>query len=348
MKTIHIKNHRVGRGEPLYLIAEMACAHDGDKDKAFRLVDAAVKSGADAVQLQFFVTDELVTPDHPIHDVLRRIEFSQTVWEEIYRYARKFSLDVFVCAFDVPSAQRAIELGADGIKLNSSDLMNPSLLDLVAASGLPFTLGTGASEIDEIAQAVKRAESAGARDMVIMHGVQNFPTKVENAHIWKVRLLDDLFPYPVGYADHTDASLDLARHVDLIAVGAGATLLEKHVTLDRGEKGVDYQAALEPKELAKWVSHMRQSETARGSAGILPLSDSDREYRRFQKKSVVAAQDLEPGKVLTSKDVRFLRCAGDPGIPPMNMNALLGRTVYKTVAKYQKIDIADLKVERNK
>lgn len=342
-KTIHIGSRRIGRGEPLYLIAEMACAHDGDSSKALRLVESAVRSGADAVQLQFFVTDELVTPDHPVHDVLRRIEFSRPVWEDVYRFARTFPIDVFACVFDVPSAQLAIELGVDGIKLNSSDLMNPDLLELVAGSGIPFTLGTGASEMDEIARALQRAEAAGARDIVIMHGVQNFPTKLENAHIWKMRLLDEIFPYPVGYADHTDASLTLARCVDLVAVGCGATLLEKHITLDRNEKGVDYQAALEPDEIKTWVALMRDCETARGATRIQPLQESDHEYRRFQKKSIVAARQLDPGEILSRDDILFLRCQGDPGVPPLLADKLLGHPVQKTLHRYQKITLEDIR-----
>lgn len=342
MKTIQIKNRLVGRGEPLYLIAEMACAHDGDKDKAFRLVDCAARAGVDAVQLQFFVTEELVTPDHPAHEVLRRIEFSRNEWEDIYNHARKYPFDVFVCTFDMPSARLAVELGADGIKLNSSDLSNPELLEFVAASGMPFTLGTGASEMDEIAKALQRAEAAGAKNLVIMHGVQNFPTEIENAHIWKVRLLDELFPYPVGYADHTDAELKLARDVDLIALGAGATLLEKHITLDRAEKGVDYQAALEPDELTAWVAMIREGEKARGATAILPLSESDHAYRRFQKKSVVAARSLEVGEIITRQDLLFLRCAGDPGIPPAYVEKILGRKAVFDIKPYEKIQIESI------
>lgn len=342
MKSIRIKNRRIGRGEPLYLIAEMACAHDGEMEKALRLVDSAVRSGADAVQLQFFVTDELVTPDHPVHDVLRRIEFSPAVWTDIFRFARRFPIDIFACVFDVPSARLAIELGVDGIKLNSSDLMNPELLEIVAGSSIPFTLGTGASEIDEIALAVQRAEMAGAREMVIMHGVQNFPTALENAHIWKMRLLDEMLPYPVGYADHTDASSALARFVDLVAVGAGATLLEKHITLDRNEKGVDYQAALEPEEIKAWVAMIRDGEKARGATRILPLRKSDHEYRRFQKKSIVAARQLEPEEILSREDVLFLRCQGDPGIAPIQIETLLGRKVRNTILKYSKINYDDI------
>ncbi|HTL80348.1 MAG TPA: N-acetylneuraminate synthase family protein, partial [Bacteroidia bacterium] len=170
-QKITIRNKVIGTGYAPYIIAEMACAHDGDLEKAKRLIEAAVSAGADAVQLQFFVPDETVTPAHQVYDIIKRIAFSAEQWRSIFNHARNSGIHVFVCAYDVPSVELAIECGADAIKLNSADLSNPDVLKAVASSGRPFTLGTGASTLDEIANGITLASEFGAKEIILMHGV---------------------------------------------------------------------------------------------------------------------------------------------------------------------------------
>ena len=219
-ETIRIGEKLIGRDEPVYVIAEMACAHDGDIGKAKRLIDAAVSSKADAIQLQFFSRKDLMTPYHEAYDLLGKLEFSHQEWKEIYGYARRWDIHIFACTYDVPSAQLATQLGVDGIKLNSSDLSNPELLEIVARSKIPYTLGTGASTVEEIAQAIETSLQHGGDQIIIMHGVQNFPTEIESAQIHKVKILQSVFPFPVGYQDHTNASEPFSRVIDLLALGA--------------------------------------------------------------------------------------------------------------------------------
>ncbi|GAB7081851.1 N-acetylneuraminate synthase family protein [Megalodesulfovibrio paquesii] len=337
MHCIRLGSKEVGPQRPAYIIAEMACAHDGDPAKALRLVEAAATTGADAVQLQFFSRDHQVTPDHPAYATLQRIAFTREQWEPIVAAARATGLDVLACTFDVPSARLALEFRVDGIKLNSSDLSNPDLLDLVAASGTPFTLGTGASTVEEICAAVLAAERHAPLHMILMHGVQNFPTAIADAHIRRVGLLQRIFDYPVGYADHTDGSLPESPLMDLLALGAGACVLEKHYTLSRAEKGVDYQAALEPEEFARYVQLVRTAEAALGPARFKTLSESDRTYRQFQKKSIVAARNLAAGEVLTRDMVEFMRTSGEPGLPPTAWSALKGRRLTAPLARYAQV-----------
>ena len=242
---VKLRNKKIGSGNQIYIIAEMACAHDGDLEKAKQLVDAAVKGKADAIQLQFFSIKDISTPDHSGYEVGIRIEFSHKEWEKIYDYAFNFGIHVFACTFDLPSAELAIRLGVDGIKINSSDLSNPALLKLVAGSGIPFTLGTGASTIEEIAQAVETCLKHGVDQIIIMHGIQNFPTDIKDTNINKIKMLQSLFPFPVGYQDHTDASYPFSRIIDLLAIGAGASVIEKHITIDNSGNLEDTQKQLD-------------------------------------------------------------------------------------------------------
>lgn len=342
-KTIDIKGRTIGKGLPPYIIAEMACAHDGDLAKAKALVDAAVNGGADAVQLQFFDREALMTPQHKVYDLLGKIQLSPEAWREIYDYARQFPIDVLVCTFDLPSFELAEEFGADGIKLNSSDLSNQELMERVAGSTMPFTIGTGASTVEEIAKAVELTLASGNRNMVIMHGIQNFPTPSDDAHISKITLLNELFPFPIGYADHTDAEDPFSRTIDLLALGAGATVVEKHITLDRSEKGTDYQAALEPAEFADYVNLIRQGYLAMGKTHWPPLGEKDLNYREFQKKNIVAVRDMPEGTVLTREDIAFKRTGQITSLNPGDVKSILGTTLTRTVSVHQPLEWGDFK-----
>jgi sialic acid synthase SpsE len=340
-KIISIGNFKIGDGNRPFIIAEMACAHDGVKNKAIKLIDASVEAKADAVQLQFFVADETVTPFHPAYEVVKRIEFSESDWTDIFRYAKSKNILVFVCTYDVPSVKLAKKLNADGIKLNSADLSNPEVVIEVAKTKIPFTLGTGASTIDEITKGLNLAIENGAKDIILMHGVQNFPTQTQDLNISKVSFLKEHFPIPVGYHDHTDGDDEFTHAVDLIAIGLGANVIEKHITMDRKEKGIDYQAALEPEEFKKFVERIHRAFIAFGSSEVKPFTESELKYRKFQKKSVVAAIDLKAGEIISREKVNFIRNE-NPGLPPSDFSLINGKKLIRDVQKYHNIMTEDI------
>lgn len=325
----------------LYLIAEMACAHDGDIEKAKALIDSAANAGVDAIQLQVFSVNHQVIPNHQLHGLLCSLEFQEHSWQEIFAYAKKYDMAVFSFTYDIPSLQLALRLGIDGIKLSSADLSNPEMLEAAAKSGLLITLGTGASTLDEIGIALETIRNAGGEKIVLMHGVQNFPTALEDANLEHIKLLQRVFNLPVGYQDHTDASLEMSKVIDLVALGMGASILEKHITLDRSQKGTDYQAALEPQELKTWVQTMRSASIALGTDQIRPLTESDLTYRKFQKKSIVASTSILVGDVITRDKVAFLR-TGTPALPPNQLSSILRKKVRRNINAYESIMLDDL------
>jgi len=338
---IHIADYTVGDGNRPYIIAEMACAHDGKIKKAYQLVDMAVEANADAVQLQIFHTKEIVVPNHHLYPLLEEIEFSEEEWIELSTYAKKRNIHVMVCTYDVPSVELAVKMNADGIKLNSADLLNFDVLQAVSDSKLPFTLGTGASTVDEIATALSFLQQQDTKNVILMHGVQNFPTAIEDLNIERVKLLKALFQIPVGYHDHTDGDLDFSKCVDLIAIGLGANVIEKHITLDRSAKGTDYQAALEPVEFKAFVKTIHMAYTALGSMKPTVLSESDKKYRTFQKKSIVTIKELKAGDVLSRDKVMFLRNLSN-GISPNEFERMEGRIVSTTIPAYANVEWKDL------
>jgi N,N'-diacetyllegionaminate synthase len=335
-KNIVINGKVIGNGQRPYIIAEMACAHDGIKEKAKKLIDIAAYSGADAVQLQFFVPDETVTPQHPVYEILQKIAFTPDKWADIFNYARTKNIHVFVCTFDLPSVELAIKLKADGIKLNSADLSNPEVVAAVAKSGIPFTLGTGASTIDEVTNGLKFASQNGAQNIILMHGVQNFPTKTEDLHIQRINLLKEVFDLPVGYHDHTDGDDPFVKMVDLIAIGMGVAIIEKHITVDRGEKGIDYQASLEPDEFKQFVKDIHRAYIALGEKDASVFTESNLRYRKFQKKSIVASRLIQIGERITREDVKFIRNV-EPGLAPVEFDLVNGKTAKSNIAAFQNI-----------
>jgi len=340
--SIEIRGKQVGQNIQPYIIAEMACAHNGAYESAKELINVAHKANADAVQLQFFVPEHTVTPHHQAFSVLQEIAFSVDEWTSLFEYGRQVGIDVWVCTYDVPSVELAVKLGADGIKLNSADLSNPEVIISVAKSGIPFTVGTGASTLEEISRGLHTAYDNGARKVILMHGVQNFPTEIDNLNISRIRLLQDVFEdIPVGYADHTNADDEMAKVIDLVAIGLGANLIEKHICLSRSEKGIDYQAALEPDEFADFVSTIRTGARAFGSKQLKSFTESDLKYRKFQKKSIVADRDIEVGETITRDNVIFLRNE-DPGVPPIQLDLLEGKCAKYKISRHDNITANDV------
>lgn len=332
---IRIGDRLVGDGEPVYVIAETACAHEGSVEIAHGLIDAAARSKADAVQLQMWSVPHYIAPHHPAVPLLQKLQIQPDDWRELITHAKGTRLDVFATVGDRFSADLAYECEVDGFKLHSSDLSNPYLTQYLASMGKPITLGTGASTLDEIANGIRMIQAAGCQDIVLMHGYQNFPTTVKEAHLRYMQSLKQLFQLPIGYQDHTDGDSPLGFVLPLVVIGMGVNVLEKHMTHDRSKKGVDHEAALNPDELLRFVDWVRQVELAMGSPSPHEFSEAELRYRKSAKKSIVAARDIAAGETLSQE--LFLYMRADPGLPPTEAQRIAGKRARVDIAQYQNI-----------
>lgn len=341
---IVVGNRKIGRYEPVYIIAEMACAHQGDLDQAYQLIDSAVAAKADCIQLQFFDTDANMSPHAESYSLLQQLSFNQNEWESLVSYTRKFDIHLSIFAYDEPSIDLALRFEPDMLKLNSSELSNPLMIEAAARSGLPFTMGTGASTLEEIRKAVEIAIKAGNTQLILMHGMQNFPTDLAAANVGRIKTLKDIFGGQVVYADHTDANMELSHWVDYLAIGLGASMLEKHIIMDRNASSVDWQAALEPQEFVKYVEQMRMGKVALGDDEFSEFTDSEIKYRKFQKKSLVASRDIAVGELICDENVSFLRVQSvTEGVSPMlYLEKLKGKTVNRAISQFEQITEQDL------
>jgi N,N'-diacetyllegionaminate synthase len=333
--VIRIGDRRIADGEPTYIIAETACSHEGKVQIGHELIEAAARAGADAVQVQMWSIPHYIVPHHPAIPLLRTLQLQPDGWRELIAHARQTGLHVFATIGDRFSAELACECEVDAFKLHSSDLSNPYLTQHLASKRKPITLGTGASTIDEIASGIRMIERAGCQDIILMHGYQNYPTSVQEAHLRYMQSLKQLFQLPIGYQDHTDGDSPLGFALPLAAIGLGANVLEKHLTHDRSKGGVDHEAALNPDEFHRFVDWVRQVDLAMGSPTPHEFTEAELRYRKSAKKSIVAARDLETGETLTEELLLYMRA--DPGLPPTEAHRLVGKRTRVNISQYQSV-----------
>lgn len=333
---------RPGDSASPFIIAETACAHDGDPETLRTLIREVADADPDAIQVEIFSPEHQVTPDHEMADAVDDLAFSLDTWEDILREMSDLDPATFVFAYDRPSLQFALEHDIDGIKLSSADLANPEMIAASAKADMPTTLSTGGCSVEEIAQSVEQYTEIDNRGPVLMHGVQNFPTAIEDAWLYRIQLLKDLFDLPTGYQDHTDGDSELSQVIDLIALGRGASVLEKHVTLSRGETETDFEAALEPAEFEDYVETVRGASGALGPRRFCSVSSSERKYQAFQKKAVVTTQEIRQGEPIDRDHVEFLRNDSPDGIAPREFEALEGRLAAADLPVFHTLSYDDV------
>ncbi|MFC5970115.1 N-acetylneuraminate synthase [Halomarina salina] len=315
-----------------YVVAEAGVNHDGDVSQAERLVDAAVAAGADAVKFQTFVADRLATPDAPKapyqeettgeqsqYEMLRSLELPRSAHERLQSYCRDQGIEFLSTPFDVESATLLDDLDVPRVKLGSGELDNHPLLRHVARFGRPMVVSTGMGTMGEVHDALAAIRNANPDvPVTFLHCTTAYPAALDEVNLRAMVTMADELPTPVGYSDHTTRV-----EVPALAVAAGATVVEKHFTLDRTLPGPDHRASLEPDELAAAVSLVRDAETALGSPEKRPTG-TERENRPVVRKSLHAATDVAAGERFTADNVSVTRPAD--GLPPRTYDAVLGAT----------------------
>lgn len=312
------------------VIAEVAGAHQGDLETAKRIISEAKSSGADFIKFQKFIPQELVCQSHPKWDHFHRIGFSDIEWDSILRHASSQEIPVIMDVFDCPSLIFLQNYtGIYAFKIHSSDLENDRLIAAVVATGKPLILGVGGSRMTEIWRALDLIANFQT-SVLIMAGFQAFPTAIEDLNLNQIGYLRETTGCVVGYADHVDADSSDAQLVPLLAIGSGAWVIEKHITLDRSQKGIDYFSALNPSEfshLAKTIRHIYPM----FGAGRPLIGPAEKKYRETMKKGLVAATHLRPGIRILESDIQYKRVPS--GLQISDRAKILGKvlTVEKAI-----------------
>src|SRR6266446_8622827 len=293
--TFALGSRTLGEGQPCFVLAEVASAHGGSADRALKMLEAAFKMGADGIKFQLFRADLLVVRRHPGRKDFDQIELTEKEWRKVLRAARASGLTLLVEPFDLPSLRLAEEEAADGYKVHSTDMENPEFIRTVGASGRPVLFATGGVPEAAVREAL---ELAGAVPVGLLHGFQTFPTPVEEIRFRELAAWKERYRVPVGFLDHTDGGSAFALVAPALAVAWGADLVEKHFTLDRSEKGYDYQSSLSPEDFYRMVELVRQSERAMGDGPAGESGDASRQHRVLSRH-IVAGALISRGQVLT-------------------------------------------------
>jgi len=339
IKPIKIKEKVIGETYPTFLIAEMACAHQGDVKQACELVDVAARAKADAIQIQVYKKEIYMNPLYESYDLITRLELSQNEWLKVINKIKKNNILFFAAGYDVESIKFLIENGVDAFKIHSADTSNPEVLKEVVKSRKPIFLSCGASRVEEIKKVIDFLRKNGTDNAILMHGYQGFPTKIEDNHLNYIKTFRRLFGLNVGYYDHVDGGSILAKIIPILAIGYGAQVIEKHFILSREDKGIDYESSLDKENFIEFCSLLRECEKAIGTKEVRSLTEGELNYRAYAKKSIVACVEIPKETKITRDKVMFVR--SDPGIPPDKFQEIEGKTAKKDIKQYHNITYDD-------
>ena len=315
------------------IIAEAGVNHNGDLAMARKLIDAAAAAGADIVKFQTFSADRLVTAnakkaayqaqltdaDEGQHAMLRRLELNREMHLELIEHSRVRKIAFFSTGFDEQSVDELVQLGLTSFKVPSGEITNLPYLRHIGAYGREVILSTGMANLGEIEAAIDAIETAGTprTNITVLHCNTEYPTPMADVNLRAMVSIRDAFGVRVGYSDHTQGI-----EVPIAAVALGATVIEKHFTLDRRLPGPDHRASLEPDELTAMVNAIRNIEIALGD-GVKRPSASEVGNRAAVRKSIVARITIRSGELFSAKNLAVKRPG--TGISPMRWDDFIGR-----------------------
>ena len=316
----------------VFIIAEAGVNHNGSTELAKKLIDVASNAGADAVKFQTFKAENLVskhaqkadyqkeTTDNKESqfDMIKKLELDIDIHKELMAYCHEKNIMFLSTPFDHDSINMLNELGLKIFKIPSGELTNLPYLRHIGRLNKEVILSTGMADIGEIEDALDVLVEAGTdKDKItVLHANTMYPTPMHDVNLRAMVTIGNTFDIPFGYSDHT-----LGIEVDIAAVAMGATVIEKHFTLDKTMEGPDHKASLEPSELIAMVKCIRNIERALGSS-IKKPSPSEQPNIVIARKSIVAAHHIKKGEILTKKNLSIKRPAD--GISPMRWDEIIG------------------------
>lgn len=318
-----------------FIIAEAGVNHNGDIEIAKKMIDAARDAGADAVKFQTFKAEKIVSVNAPKaeyqiknaknaesqYQMLKKLEIDKETHIELMRYCKDKEILFLSTPFDIDSVHMLVKLGLDIIKIPSGEITNLPYLREVAKQKKKVILSTGMSNMQEVKDAVQILRENGTEDITLLHCNSQYPTPMKDVNLRAMIQMEEELELPVGYSDHT-----LGIEVPIAAVAMGATVIEKHFTLDKTMEGPDHKASLAPGELKEMVEAIRNIESALGD-GVKTLSESEVKNVKLARKSIIADKKIEKGELFSMDNLTTKRPG--KGISPMKWDDIIGRTAKR-------------------
>ena len=331
------------------IIAEAGVNHNGSIELAKKLVEKAKEAGVDYITFQTFKASKLVTKaakqaeyqqknngkeGDSQYQMLKKLELSPEEHEVLIDYCHQLGIKFFSTAFDFDSIEYLHSLNLGLWKIPSGEVTNYPFLKRIAAYNELTILSTGMCEMEDVRAAVNALYKNGLskENLILLHCNTEYPTPFEDVNLKAMDALRKEFGVEVGYSDHTKGI-----EVPIAAVALGATVIEKHFTLDRNMEGPDHKASLEPDELKTMVSTIRNIEKAVGGDGTKHVSESEKKNIAIARKSIVAACDIKAGELFTEQNLTVKRPGS--GISPMKWDEIIGKTAKRDFAEDELIEI---------
>jgi N-acetylneuraminate synthase/N,N'-diacetyllegionaminate synthase len=332
--VLSIDNKVIGPGHRPYIIAEIGINHGGDLDLAKKLITSASKAGADAVKLQAFKADHFLSRSSEYFDVFQNCELDESEFIELSKTAKEVNITLFATVFDFVSAEIIRQIDPPVYKIASSDLNHLPLIRHVASFGKPILLSTGAGTMDEIWDAVGAIKRVNANTAIgLFHCVSNYPTYPTDANLACMATMRDTFELPVGFSDHT-----LGNDTCIAATALGASILEKHFTLNQNMKGPDHALSANPNEFEALVVSVRNAFEALGCANKKPIENEH--FIKAIRRSLTAAKPIKAGTKIHEDMLTFKRPGF--GIPPDKLLSVIDMTAMRNIEKDEALFWDDL------
>ncbi len=338
-----IDGRGIGNGKPPYIVAELSANHNGRIDTALEIIDAAKSAGADAVKIQTYRPDT-ITIDSDADDfriegglwdgrtLYELYEEAHTPWDwhpALFEHARKVGITLFSAPFDATAVDLLEDLGCPAYKIASFEAVDLPLIRYVAATGKPMVISTGMADAEEIAEAVDAARQGGCKDLALLHCVSAYPAPAGEYNLRTIPDLVERFGLVTGLSDHT-----LGNATAIASVALGASIIEKHFTLDRSGGGPDDSFSLEPAELRALC---RDTRTAWQALGAVDYDRQSSESGNVQfRRSLYAVRDIRAGRTIGADDVRSIRPGY--GLPPRYLDRVVGAVAKVDIARGTALD----------
>jgi len=346
MERFDIGDRAVGPGEPTYVIAEAGSNHNGDLETAKELIDVAADAGADAVKFQTFRAEDLYVDDRDLVDdpedstyaLLESLEQPYEWIPELYEHCQTRDIQFMSSPFDERSARELAEY-VPAFKVASFTLSHHPFLEELATYDKPIIMSTGAHEQAEVEEAVDVLRENGVDDIALLHCVSSYPTPLADINVRAVETLQREFDTVVGFSDHTvEPAVAPAA-----AVALGASVVEKHFTLDKEMDGPDHSFALEPEGLKKMVNEIRQTEMVLGD-GSLGISTNESGVENRARRGIFASRKISAGQKLNEVDLQILRpgTAQKQGLHPKYIDEIMGAQLAIDVERGEPITKKDI------
>lgn len=336
--SFKIGNIPIGESHPPFIIAEMSGNHNQSIDKAFRIIDAAAEAGAHAIKLQTYTADTITlnvdNSDFRISDgqwkgrTLHELyEWAHTPWdwhERLFSYANDRDIMMFSSPFDTTAVDLLEDLNAPAYKIASFEAMDLALIRYTASTGKPLIISTGLANLDEISEAVEAARDGGCEQLSLLHCVSGYPAPASDYNLRTIPDMVSRFGLVCGLSDHT-----LDNSTAIAAVALGASIIEKHFTLDRNGGGPDDNFSLEPQGFKALCQETRNAWEALGQTDYDPKA-SEKDNIKF-RRSLYFTENLQAGDIIGKTDVRSIRPGY--GLAPKYIDDVIGKKALRSIVK---------------